>query len=91
MTSRPEEKWISVKVRYVNQVKEFKFNVHFNIRRVREEVVRAFNLRPPFDNYQLYWLKDSTQIPLSDLNKSLLEYGIPDGATLLLVHVHVVG
>ena len=75
MISRLEEKWISVKVRYANRVKKFKFNVHFNIHRVREEVVRAFNLRPSFDNYQLYWLKDSVQIPLSDLNKSLLEYG----------------
>jgi len=91
MSTKPEEKWITIKVRYQNLVKEFKFNVHFNIRRVREEVVRAFNLRPPFENYQLYWLKNGAQIPLSDLNKSLLEYGIPDGAVLLLVHVHVVG
>jgi len=91
MSTKPEEKWITIKVRYQNLVKEFKFNVHFNIRRVREEVVKAFNLRPPFENYQLYWLKNGAQIPLSDLNKSLLEYGIPDGAVLLLVHVHVVG
>ena len=86
-----KEKWISIRVRYANQVKDFKFNVHFNIRRIREEVVRAFSLSPPFDNYQLFWLKNGAQFPLSDLNKSLLEYGIPEGAVLLLVHVHVVG
>jgi len=85
--SKKEEKWITVSILYGNQSKEFSFQVHFNIRRVLEEAIRSFGLQPPMENYQLFYNNQQ----LSDLNKSLQDYGIPDKATLVMAHVHVVG
>lgn len=85
--TKPEEQWITVTIIYGEQSKPFKFNIHFVIRRVLEEAIRAFGLQPPLVNYQIFY----NNTLLSDLNKSLKDYGIPDGARLVLAHVHVVG
>jgi len=82
-----EEKWIKVTILYANQSKDFNFQVHFIIRRVLEEAIRAFGLQPPMENYQIFYNNQQ----LSDLNKSLQDYGIQEGAQLVLAHVHVVG
>jgi len=85
--SNKEKNWITVDILYGNQSQKFDFNIHFTIRKVLEESIKAFKLQPPTENYQLFY--ENTQ--LSDLNKSLLDYQIPEGAKLVMAHVHVVG
>jgi hypothetical protein len=82
-----EKNWISVTIIYGNQSKSFDFNIHFTIRRVLEEAIKAFGQQPPVENYQLFYNDQQ----LSELNRSLQDYDIPEDAKLVMAHVHIVG
>jgi len=52
---------------------------------------KVFNLPPPPINYQLFYSRKPPEMMLLDPHKSLKEENIPEGATLVLAHVHMVG
>lgn len=81
-----EDKWINVVVIYGDRSETFSFNINFTITRVIEEAIRRFNLPPPPVNYQVFY-----EGKLLESHKSLKDYGVKEGAKLVLVHVHVAG
>jgi uncharacterized ubiquitin-like protein YukD len=86
VSSKREETWIHVTIVYGDRAEVFSFNINFTILRVVEEARRRFNLPPPPVNYQVFY-----EGKLLEPNKSLKDYGIKEGARLVLAHVHVVG
>jgi len=55
------------------------------------KATKVFNLPPPPINYQLFYPRKPTEMMLLDPHKSLKEKNIPEGATLVLAHIHIVG
>lgn len=83
-----EKNRISVTIRHGGQAIELEFNIHHKIKKVLDESLKEFKerygLQPPANNvpYLRYGSVD-----LTDLEKSLKDYEIPDKAVLdLLFH-----
>ena len=84
-----EKNRISVTIRHQGQVIELEFNIHQKIKKVLDEALKEFKdrygLQPPTNDvpYLRYGSVD-----LTDLEKSLKDYEIPDKAVLDLLFQH---
>jgi len=81
-----EKNRISVTIRHGGQAIELEFNIHQKIKKVLDESLKEFKerygLQPPANDVP--YLRYGT-IDLTDLEKSLKDYEIPDKAVLDLL------
>jgi hypothetical protein len=77
-----EKNWISITIIHGGERRSFDYNVHTKVRKVVDDAIKAFGIQlPPNTSYYLTY----GNVNLDDPNKSLKDYGIPDGAELALV------
>lgn len=85
----PSENKISIIIRHGGNSIELMFNIHQKIRKVLKDALTEFKEQygiqpPPNDTPYLRY----GNVDLTDLDKSLKDYGIPDKAVLDLLFQH---
>lgn len=79
----------SLTIRHGGHVVELEFNIHQKIKKLLEEALKEFKerygLQPPAN--EVPYLRYGNE-NLSDLDKSIQDYGIPDKAVLDLLFEH---
>lgn len=76
-----EKNWLTLKITHGGEEWTSEFQIRWKVRKVIEDALQHFNIVPAPDvTYYLCY----GDLQLSDEEKSLQDYGIPSGATLIL-------